>query len=144
MNRRSLYRCRNDQRIAGVASGVAEFFDLDPTLVRIVWLLSILFGGFGLILYIAMAIIVPLEPEVAGEQEPQIEGNPHRHVDRSRDGGVGMTFLGVVLILFGALALADGLLPAWTDRGGFLWPAFILALGVLFMVTSVRRRQTDQ
>jgi phage shock protein PspC (stress-responsive transcriptional regulator) len=144
VNRRSLYRCRHDQRLAGVAGGVAEFFDLDPTLVRIVWVLSILFGGFGLLLYIVMAIIVPLEPELAGEHEPLIEGSPHRHASRSREGGLGMTFLGIVLILFGALALADGLLPAWTDRGSFLWPAFILGTGVLLMATSVRRRQTDQ
>ena len=62
MNRRSLYRCRHDRRVAGVAAGVAEFFDLDPTLVRLVWFLSIFFGGFGLLLYIVMAIIVPNEP----------------------------------------------------------------------------------
>ena len=62
MNRRSLYRCRHDRQIAGVAAGVAEFFDLDPTLVRLVWFLSIFFGGFGLLLYIVMAIIVPNEP----------------------------------------------------------------------------------
>ena len=62
MNRR-LYRCRHDHRIAGVASGIAEYFDADPTLVRILWVLSIFVGGFGLLLYIAMAIIVPLEPE---------------------------------------------------------------------------------
>ena len=62
MNRR-LYRCRHDQRIAGVASGVAEYFDADPSLVRVLWILSFFLGGVGLLLYIAMAIIVPLEPE---------------------------------------------------------------------------------
>ena len=62
MNRR-LYRCRHDKRIAGVASGIAEYFDADPSLVRVLWVLSIFFGGLGPLLYIAMAIIVPLEPE---------------------------------------------------------------------------------
>ena len=61
MNRR-LYRCRNDRRLAGVAGGVAEFFELDPSLVRLFWVLSIFVGGIGLFLYVAMAIIVPLEP----------------------------------------------------------------------------------
>src|SRR6185369_1281657 len=61
MNRR-LYRCRENRVLAGVASGVAEFFDLDPTLVRVLWFISILFGGIGLIVYIGMAIIVPIEP----------------------------------------------------------------------------------
>ena len=61
MNRR-LYRCRDNGCLAGVAGGMAEYFDLDPTLVRMLWFVSIFFGGLGLLLYIGMAIIVPLEP----------------------------------------------------------------------------------
>src|SRR5512134_1625696 len=63
VNRR-LYRCRHDRRLAGVAGGIAEYFDADPTVVRFLWILSVFLGGTGLLLYIAMAIIVPLEPEV--------------------------------------------------------------------------------
>ncbi len=49
----------NDKKIAGVCSGVAEYFGIDPTAVRLVWALSILVYGFGLGLYILMAIIMP-------------------------------------------------------------------------------------
>jgi phage shock protein PspC (stress-responsive transcriptional regulator) len=49
VNRR-LYRCRENRVIAGVASGVAEFFGLDATLVRVLWFLSIFFGGVSLLL----------------------------------------------------------------------------------------------
>src|SRR6185503_8581701 len=63
VNRRSLYRCRHDKRLAGVASGIAEYFDLDVSLVRVLWVLSVFVGGMGLFLYVALAIIVPLEPE---------------------------------------------------------------------------------
>ena len=83
MNRRSLYRCRHDRRIAGVAAGVAEYFDLDPTIVRLVWLVSSFFGGFGLRLYIGMAIVVPNEPLT--EPEPAPTGDPQapeRHPNR--------------------------------------------------------------
>ena len=69
MNRR-LYRCTHDRKIAGVASGLAEYFDLDPTLVRILWFVSIFFGGLGLLLYIGMAIIVPNEPFVSAPVGP--------------------------------------------------------------------------
>ena len=55
MNRR-LYRCRENRVIAGVASGVAEFFGLDPTLVRVLWFVSIFFGGVSLLLYIGLVI----------------------------------------------------------------------------------------
>src|ERR1019366_5684769 len=61
---RCLYRCRHDKRVAGVASGVAEYFEVDPSIVRVIWFLSIFLGGMGLLLYIAMALIVPLEPEL--------------------------------------------------------------------------------
>src|SRR5262245_28984939 len=61
VNRR-LYRCRENRQLAGVAAGVAEYFGLDPTLVRVLWFLSIFVGGFSILLYIGLAIIVPLEP----------------------------------------------------------------------------------
>lgn len=58
-----LYRSRTDRMIAGVAGGLAERYDLDPSLVRIGWALVILFsGGLFLLLYIVMVIVVPEEP----------------------------------------------------------------------------------
>jgi phage shock protein PspC (stress-responsive transcriptional regulator) len=144
MNRRSLYRCRHDRRIAGVAAGVAEFFDLDPTIVRLVWLVSIFFGGFGLLLYIVMAIVVPNEPlseqELAQQVDPE---SPHRHATAARNDGLGMTFVGIALIVFGGLALANTVVVDWGFSGGFLWPGFILALGVLLVVAALRRGEPE-
>ncbi len=144
MNRRSLYRCRHDRRVAGVAAGVAEFFDLDPTLVRLVWFLSIFFGGFGLLLYIVMAIIVPNEP--LSEEElaaPAADGSPHRHAGRSASSGLGLSFVGIALILFGGLALANTFFVEWGYNGSFVWPGFILALGVLVLAAAFRRGEPD-
>ena len=53
-----------------------------------------------------------------------------------------MTFLGLALILFGALALLDEFLPALADGGRFLWPAFILGIGALLVAGAVRRQST--
>ena len=144
MNRRSLYRCRHDRRIAGVAAGVAEFFDLDPTLVRLVWFLSIFFGGFGLLLYIVMAIIVPNEPLTEEELAAPADANsPHRHAGRSGNGGLGLTFVGLALILFGGLALANTFFVEWGYSGSFVWPGFILAIGVLLVAAAVRRGEPE-
>ncbi len=162
MNRR-LYRCRHDQRIAGVASGVAEYFDADPTIVRVLWVLSFFLGGVGLLLYIAMAIIVPLEPEqgflgvgsqadaptseAAGEAGTPSQTNwhsapsTHRHV--SHGNGRWSAIVGIAFILFGSLALVDTFLPAWADSGRFLWPAFIVGIGVLLVATAVRSEPTE-
>lgn len=61
--RKRLMRSRRDKKIAGVCAGFADYFELDVTLVRIIWLLVALFGGGGFIAYIIAWIVMPLEPE---------------------------------------------------------------------------------
>ncbi len=57
-----LYRSRDDRMIAGVAGGLADLWDADPSLIRIVWaLLVVLTGGLALLVYVVMAIVVPEE-----------------------------------------------------------------------------------
>lgn len=58
-----LYRLRDDRKIAGVCSGIAEYFGIDPTIVRLLWLIAIFCAGGGLIAYLIAIIIVPLKPE---------------------------------------------------------------------------------
>ena len=135
MNRR-LYRCTHDRMLAGVASGLAEYFDLDPTAVRVLWFLSIFLGGLGIFLYIGMAIIVPNEPIVLGEAgggvvtaaDGTVEAPPqpsgHRHPGRRE--GRWTTFFGLALVLFGSLALIDAFIPAWEDAARYLGPAFVI------------------
>lgn len=62
LNKR-LYRSRKDQQIAGVCGGVADYLGVDPTLVRLLWVILALAGGPGLLLYVIMWAIVPEEPE---------------------------------------------------------------------------------
>ena len=63
MNPRRLYRSVDDRILAGVAGGVAAYFDVDPVIVRIIWFLSIFFSGsLTFWAYIVMIFVVPLEP----------------------------------------------------------------------------------
>jgi phage shock protein C len=57
-----LYRSRTDKKIAGICGGLAQYFDIDPVIVRLCWLLFVLLGGSGIILYIIAWIVIPLEP----------------------------------------------------------------------------------
>ncbi|MCY3782102.1 MAG: PspC domain-containing protein [Chloroflexi bacterium] len=61
--KKRLYRSRADRRIAGVCGGIAEYLAIDPTIVRILWVVLSLAGGPGVLLYIIMAAVVPEEPE---------------------------------------------------------------------------------
>jgi phage shock protein C len=71
--RRRLMRPRGGRKIAGVCLAFADYFDLDVTLVRVVWLLCALFGLSGVIAYVAAWIIVPEEPRLALIPQSQAE-----------------------------------------------------------------------
>ena len=60
--RKRLYKSEDNRILCGVCGGVGEYLGIDPTLVRLVWLLITLAAGAGLLLYIAAAIIMPREP----------------------------------------------------------------------------------
>lgn len=57
-----LYRSRTNRIIAGVCGGIAEYSNIDPTIVRLLWLLVSLLWGAGIIAYIIAVIIIPEEP----------------------------------------------------------------------------------
>jgi phage shock protein PspC (stress-responsive transcriptional regulator) len=59
---KKLYRSRTDRKIWGVCGGLAKYFDIDPTIVRVIAVASILCGFLGIGIYIIMAIVVPVEP----------------------------------------------------------------------------------
>jgi phage shock protein PspC (stress-responsive transcriptional regulator) len=57
--RKRLVRSTNDRKIAGVCGGLADYFDLDPTIIRVLWVLALLCAGTGLLAYIILWIAVP-------------------------------------------------------------------------------------
>ena len=75
MNPRRLYRSSDDRIVAGVAAGVAAYFDVDPVIVRIIWFLSVFFtGSLTFWAYLVMLIVVPLEPSEWPPQSPWAPG----------------------------------------------------------------------
>ncbi|HEX8132086.1 MAG TPA: PspC domain-containing protein [Actinomycetes bacterium] len=59
---RKLYRSKTDRKVAGVCGGLAQYFNIDPTLIRVLFVVLAILGGSGLVLYLALWIIVPNEP----------------------------------------------------------------------------------
>ena len=76
--RRKLMRSRVDRKIAGVCAGFAEYFDLDVTIVRVVWLIVALFGGGGVLAYIIAWIVMPEEPEYVPVTPPATNVQPYQ------------------------------------------------------------------
>ena len=76
VGRKRLVRSRSDRKIAGVCAGFAEYFDLDVTLVRVVWLVVLIMGGVGFIPYLIAWIVMPEEPLMLSVASGQQVTNP--------------------------------------------------------------------
>ena len=59
--KKRLYKSSTDKKVCGVCGGIANYFDVDPTVIRLIWVIFTLVGGSGLIAYIIEAIIMPDE-----------------------------------------------------------------------------------
>ena len=59
---KKLYKSTRDRKLAGVCGGIAEYFNLDPTLVRLGWVVLTMIGGSGILAYVICALIVPDDP----------------------------------------------------------------------------------
>ncbi len=61
-----LYKSRNDRMIAGVCGGIGEYFDIDPTLIRILWVTLLFMAGGGLVAYLIAWIVIPNASQLNG------------------------------------------------------------------------------
>ena len=71
--KKKLYRNTKDEKIAGVCSGIAEYFGIDPTIVRVIWACAILCAGSGLLLYIICAFVMPEKPAEIDQDYPIVD-----------------------------------------------------------------------
>ena len=155
-----LYRSRSDRMLFGVAGGMADWLDLDPSLVRIVWALLILAGGVGFLLYIVAAIVIPEEPlggpaNMAAGQGVAAAGaggaasasagddwhaqRQARRAARAQRGGNGAVIFGLILIALGAWFLIDRFLNI---DSALLVPGVLILLGAALVVMAVGRSDT--
>ena len=124
----------NERWVAGVAGGVAYRFDLDPTLVRCVWVVLSLFAGVGLVLYGLAWALLPEESDGRIHLEEALSGR----FNAGLAGAIGMTIVGMS-------TFSNGFIPNWyVHEAGIaaaLWPLFWLGLFILGIVFLIRRAQ---
>lgn len=137
--------------IAGVCGGLAEYLGVDPTLIRLLWVLISLPGAVGVPLYLVAWILVPKESvggvewrpagetplEGAGPEQPA-EGAtpPSSPVDRERERERRTRWAGAFLLVVGGLFLVNNLFP-WVDMGR-LWPVVLIAVGAVLLIRGRR------
>jgi phage shock protein C len=153
-----LYRSKGDRMIWGVCGGLAKYFAIDPTIVRLITVLLIFAGGIGVIAYIILAIVVPVEGSQSNEPGQVIRDNveeikdsatslgkeiqsavskesKNEEPDRTREHR--LTLLGAILIIIGAAFLIGNFVD-WF-RWSVIWPVVIVLLGVLVILLSTRK-----
>lgn len=150
--KRRLSKSPTERVISGVAGGVAEYLDVDPSIVRVIWaLLALITGGVFLVLYIIMWIVVPEgvgSPGTPGDATDPVTGQPGdagqsswspQPVRRARrDSRGGSWVFGLILIGLGLYFLAREYVT-WLDVDR-LWPLGLVLLGVLLIFAATGRR----
>ncbi len=156
-----LYRSKSDRMIWGVCGGLARYFDVDPTLIRIIAVLSIFISGAGIIAYIILAIVVPSESSKAAEPKDAIKENVEELKKTASELGreIQSTFtskdeseettgvryrrrnlLGIIIIIIGVILMLSSFNLFWWFRWSYLWPIIIIAIGLLIIVSPRKKR----
>lgn len=160
-----LYRNESDKMIAGVCSGLAEYFDMEVTWMRIIFVFAFIFGFSGFIIYLILWIVIPPRPVIpnysgfttdyrvyedrpgapraAGEPVPT--PMPPYMARRTPGTGKGRLVAGLILIGLGAYFLLDefDIIPYWVDLGR-LWPLAIIVLGLLLITRTSRKAAAEE
>ncbi len=159
---KKLYRSRNDRVIGGVCGGIAEYFEIDSTLVRLAFLVIFLARGAGLLAYVIAWIIIPERPvntvyEEAGDRRRESVDREEDFIDdevfaNKEEGYVDIVeqensadkkqstdrqrILGIILIILGGVFLFDIWLPTFYWHR--FWPLVIVGLGVAILLKGAK------
>lgn len=130
-----LFRSRRDRVIGGVCGGAGEYFGLDTTLIRVLWLVSVLIGGTGLLAYLIAWIIIPENPY----HDPKPES------ERRRIGDPGKV-LGIVLVIIALIWIGNSYsypFLHWVPWH-LIWPIALIVVGVALVLRPSIQRASDQ
>lgn len=156
---RKLHRSQKERLLLGVCGGLAEYFGMDTTLMRVICVLVMLAtGGAGIVAYFVLAIVMPRDGQPAAPASGEvIRKNVEELRDTAQDIAAGLKeglkpeprkplrrqpfIAGVVLIVLGIVFLL-ATFGAWSWLSwGRLWPLFLVIIGVLLIVAVFRRNK---
>ena len=146
--RKRIYRSETDKVIGGVCGGLGDYFGVDPTWIRILFVLSIFANGIGLIAYIIGWIVIPahrettveasVETEDGSAQPASAQATLHSSAKPSANGRKhNLGFLpGIILIIIGMIFLFDRVFY-WFDFD-YIWPLVLIGIGAILIYRSAR------
>jgi phage shock protein PspC (stress-responsive transcriptional regulator) len=149
-----LYRSRRNRVIAGVCAGLADYFNIDIALMRVLFVVAFLCGSFGFWMYIILWIVVPEENILGqGSKEhnysqqnyddtiditPKEDGDPNNEKKTVS----GSMIASLILIFIGLVALIDNFTSlTWMWK---LWPVPLIVIGVVILMNSLKNNNNEQ
>jgi phage shock protein C len=158
---KKLYRSRKDSVVGGVCGGLAVYFSIDPVIVRVLTAVTFFFGGAGILAYLILWVVVPLEGADAVPGKDTIQANADEIKETAELMGKQVaetfstsgqdeetaarirsrrrTWLGIGLVIVGGLILISNF--GWTRwlNWGVMWPVPLIAVGILVLVLARRK-----
>ncbi len=146
---RKLYRSVTDKMLAGVCGGLAEYFSIDPVIVRLIFVLAVIFGGSGILAYIILWIIIPQKPYIItpfNADKPKENSDNSSSENKSDNTSFQMNavnnksqnnrsiYAGAFLILLGGIFLLDNFVPHF--HFGDFWPLILIGLGFAIILNA--------
>lgn len=148
---KKLYRSRQNRMLGGVCGGIAEYFNIDPVIVRVVAVAFFFMGGSALLAYIIGLIIIPNEPfdlAVPGKQADSPAAAPAAAPVAAAASsnnslplvlGVVLIFIGVVFLLHNIPFFNPFYWRAWHFARNFFWPSLLIAFGVYIIARGWKK-----
>lgn len=143
MNKK-LYRSRQNKIIGGVCGGIGKYFDIDPVLIRLLFVLITLYNGAGLILYIILLIMLPLEPFNPDEIEikdfteipdEKLVNTPSDFTDRKEK---TKKIFGIILLIIGTLLFLENFINILDFE--IIAPLIMILIGLYLIYDSIKKQ----
>jgi phage shock protein PspC (stress-responsive transcriptional regulator) len=151
---RRLTRNTRKAILGGVAAGFGDYIDMDPVLIRLIFIILCLAGGSGLIIYIVAWLVMPRDdqegategtPPPADQFASEVKAAGERVVDNIRrsttDAGRGRVIGGLILMLLGFLFLMNQIYALEWLRFRYLWPLVLVGVGVMLFIQGMKGRE---
>lgn len=140
-----LYRSYTDKMLGGVCGGLGEYFDIDPVIIRILFVVAVLFGGGGVLAYIILWIVIPQKPytvpKFENSSEPKNDGESSTSNESRFDEFISQkkkmnktSLAGIVLIFLGVLFLLDNFVPRFSFHD--FWPLILIGIGFALILNA--------
>ena len=166
MATKRLFRSRNERVIWGVCGGLAQYFDIDPVIVRILMVLLAFADGIGILAYIIMAIAIPNEDSTSKKLEDTARENAEEIRQTAEELGNSLrsgnekeqasdeenielkrrrrVVIGVIIIVVGLIFLATNFNLFWWFSWNKWWPVTLIIAGLLIVFSRTRRSHSEK